>query len=294
MILAPIKTVGVIGAGPMGNGIAQCFATAGYEVTLNDISKDALDRAAATIEKNLYRMVARSKVGPEEMECSLQNISLTNEIDSVGGCDLVIEAATENEEVKSQIFDALGQSLEPHTILATNTSSISMTRLARRTDRSEKFMGVHFMNLVPVIKLVELIHGIATSKDTFESMSFTIKQLGKTIATAEDFPVFIVNRLLISMINESVYALYEGVGGVASIDSSLKLGANLPMGPLELGDFIGPDTCLAIMTTLHNGFSDTKYRPCPLLVKYVEAGWLGRKSGRGFYDYSSEKPVPTR
>ena len=294
MILAPIKTVGVIGAGPMGNGIAQCFATAGYEVTLNDISKDALDRAAATIEKNLYRMVARSKVGPEEMECSLQNISLTNEIDSVGGCDLVIEAATENEEVKSQIFDALGQSLEPHTILATNTSSISMTRLARSMDRPEKFMGVHFMNSVPVMKLVELIHGNATSKDTFESMSFILKQLGKTIATAEDFPAFIVNCLLISMISEAVYALYEGVGGVASIDSSLKLGANLPMGPLELGDFIGPDTCLAIMTTLHNGFSDTKYRPCPLLVKYVEAGWLGRKSGRGFYDYSSEKPVPTR
>lgn len=292
--MATIRTVGVIGAGQMGNGIAQCFATSGYQVYLNDISEDVLHKAVATIEKNLNRMVVKGKIRQQDLDSSLQNISLSNCIENLGGCDLVIEAATEQEEVKRQIFNALGKSLDSHTILATNTSSISVTRLASGTDRPEKFMGVHFMNPVPVMNLVELIRGIATSEDTFQSVTSTIEQLGKTIASAEDYPAFIVNRVLIPMINEAIYALYEGVGGVASIDASLKLGANHPMGPLELGDFIGLDICLAIMKTLHDGFSDTKYRPCPLLVKYVEAGWLGRKSGRGFYDYCGETPIPTR
>lgn len=278
----------------MGNGIAQCFAAAGYQVSLHDISEDVLHKAVATIEKNLDRMLAKEHITQQDLDGSLENLSLTNDIANLGGCDLVIEAATENEEIKTRIFDTLSKSLEAHTILATNTSSISVTRLASGTDRPEKFMGVHFMNPVPVMRLVELIRGIATSEDTFQSVSSTIKLLGKSIASAEDYPAFIVNRVLIPMINEAVYALYEGVGGVASIDASLKLGANHPMGPLELGDFIGLDTCLAIMKTLHDGLSDTKYRPCPLLVKYVEAGWLGRKSGRGFYDYCGETPTPTR
>ena len=292
--MATIKTVGIIGAGQMGNGIAQCFATAGYQVSLHDISEDVLHKAVATIEKNLNRMLAKEKITQQDLYGSLENLSLTIDIANLGGCDLVIEAATENEEIKTKIFATLSKSLEAHTILATNTSSISVTRLASGTDRPEKFMGVHFMNPVPVMRLVELIRGIATSEDTFQSVSSTIGRLGKSIASAEDYPAFIVNRVLIPMINEAVYALYEGVGGVASIDASLKWGANQPMGPLELGDFIGLDTCLAIMKTLYDGLSDTKYRPCPLLVKYVEAGWLGRKSGRGFYDYRCETPTPTR
>lgn len=292
--MATIKTVGIIGAGQMGNGIAQCFATAGYQVSLHDVSVDVLHKAAATIEKNLNHMLAKEKITQQDLAGSLVNLSLTNDIANLGGCDLVIEAATENEEIKTRTFDTLGKSLEAHTILATNTSSISVTRLASGTDRPEKFMGVHFMNPVSVMRLVELIRGIATSEDTFQSVSSTIERLGKSIASAENYPAFIVNRVLIPMINEAVYALYEGVGGVASIDASLKLGANHPIGPLELGDFIGLDICLAIMKPLHDGLSDTKYRPCPLLVKYVEAGWLGRKSGRGFYDYRGETPTPTR
>ena len=292
--MAPIETVGVIGAGQMGNGIAQVFATAGFRVFLNDVSEDALGKAMSTIEKNLTRSVPKGKMCSTEMAETLKRISKTDSIEKLGGCDLVIEAAAEKEEVKRQIFESITTSLEPHTILATNTSSISVTRLAQVTDRPEKFMGVHFMNPVPVMNLVELIRGIATSDDTFSTVASTIERLGETVASSEDYPAFIVNRVLIPMINEAVYVLYEGVGGVAGIDASLKLGANHPMGPLELGDFIGLDTCLAIMKTLHDGRSDTKYRPCPLLVKYVEAGWLGRKSGRGFYDYRGEKPIPTR
>lgn len=289
-----IQTIGVIGAGQMGSGIAQVFATAGFDVVLNDISEDALGSALGGIGNSLGRMVAKEKVTEQTMQDALARISTTAELAALGGCDLVIEAATENEDVKQKIFADLTPALAPHTLLATNTSSISVTRLASATDRPEKFMGVHFMNPVPVMQLVELIRGIATSEDTFQTLSSVVDKLGKTAAIAEDYPAFIVNRVLIPMINEAVYALYEGVGGVESIDASMKLGANHPMGPLELGDFIGLDTCLAIMRTLHDGLSDSKYRPCPLLVKYVEAGWVGRKSGRGFYDYSGETPVPTR
>lgn len=289
-----IQTIGVIGAGQMGAGIAQVFATAGFDVVLNDISDDALASALGGIRSSLDRMVAKEKVTEQNMRDALTRVSTTADLSVLGGCDLVIEAATEREDIKQKIFSDLKPALEPHTLLATNTSSISVTRLASVTDRPEKFMGVHFMNPVPVMKLVELIRGIATSEDTFQTFSSVVEKLGKTAAIAEDYPAFIVNRVLIPMINEAVYALYEGVGDVASIDASMKLGANHPMGPLELGDFIGLDTCLAIMRTLHDGLSDSKYRPCPLLVKYVEAGWVGRKSGRGFYDYSGETPVPTR
>lgn len=278
----------------MGAGIAQVFATAGFDVVLNDISDDALASALGGIRSSLDRMVAKEKVTEQNMRDALTRVSTTADLSVLGGCDLVIEAATEREDIKQKIFSDLKPALEPHTLLATNTSSISVTRLASVTDRPEKFMGVHFMNPVPVMKLVELIRGIATSEDTFQTFSSVVEKLGKTAAIAEDYPAFIVNRVLIPMINEAVYALYEGVGDVASIDASMKLGANHPMGPLELGDFIGLDTCLAIMRTLHDGLSDSKYRPCPLLVKYVEAGWVGRKSGRGFYDYSGETPVPTR
>jgi len=292
--MAPIQTIGVIGAGQMGNGIAQVFARAGFDVALNDVSIDALDRAISKIEGNFRRLITKGRLSPRERDCALSRLSKASTADLLGGCDLVIEAAAENEDVKRRIFSTLCGSLEPHTILATNTSSLSITRLARTTDRPEKFMGVHFMNPVPVMKLVELIRGIETSEGTFATVSETMARVGKTIASADDYPAFIVNRILIPMINEAVYALYEGVGGVESIDASLKLGANHPIGPLELGDFIGLDTCLAIMTTLHDGLSDTKYRPCPLLVKYVEADWLGRKSGRGFYDYRGDSPIPTR
>ncbi len=289
-----IQTIGVVGAGQMGNGIAHVMALAGYDVLLNDIDQGALDKALEIIRKNLDRQVSRDKISADDMQATMARIVATVELSDLGKTDLIIEAATEREAVKQKIFDALLPHLQPHTILTSNTSSISITRLASRTDRPEKFMGFHFMNPVPVMQLVELIRGIATDKETYQSCLEVVEKLGKTAASAEDFPGFIVNRILMPMINEAVYTLYEGVGNVSSIDQSLKLGANHPMGPLELADFIGLDTCLAIMNVLHDGLADTKYRPCPLLTKYVEAGWLGRKAGRGFYDYRGETPVPTR
>ena len=289
-----IETVGIVGAGQMGNGIAHVFALAGYEVLLNDISAEALDKALATVGKNLDRQVSREKISQAERDAAMARIKTTTPLTDLGPTDLVIEAATERETVKQAIFEDLLPHLKPTTILTSNTSSISITRLASRTDRPEKFMGFHFMNPVPVMQLVELIRGIATDKETYDTLLAVVEKLGKTAASAEDFPAFIVNRILMPMINEAVYVLYEGVGNVRSIDLSLKLGANHPMGPLELADFIGLDTCLAIMNVLHDGLADTKYRPCPLLTKYVEAGWLGRKTGRGFYDYRGDTPVPTR
>ncbi|MEH6835140.1 MULTISPECIES: 3-hydroxybutyryl-CoA dehydrogenase [Falsihalocynthiibacter] len=289
-----IKKIGVIGAGQMGNGIAHVLAVAGYDVVLNDISQDQLDASFALIESNLERQVARDKLSSDARDAALSRLQTTLDIAQVGQSDLVIEAATEKEDVKVKIFANLLPHLQPHTILTSNTSSISITRLASGTDRPEKFMGFHFMNPVPIMQLVELIRGIATDEETYRACLAVVEKLGKTAASAEDFPGFIVNRILMPMINEAVYTLYEGVGSVASIDSSLKLGANHPMGPLELADFIGLDTCLAIMNVLHDGLADTKYRPCPLLTKYVEAGWLGRKTERGFYDYRGETPVPTR
>ncbi len=289
-----VRTVGVVGAGQMGNGIAHVMALAGYDVLLNDIDQAALDGALTTITRNLDRQVSREKITPADRDAALARISTTLTLAELGATDLVIEAATERESVKQAIFEDLIPHLKPKTILTSNTSSISITRLASRTDRPEKFMGFHFMNPVPVMQLVELIRGIATDQATYESCLEVVNRLGKTAAPAEDFPAFIVNRILMPMINEAVYTLYEGVGSVKSIDESMKLGANHPMGPLELADFIGLDTCLAIMNVLHDGLADTKYRPCPLLTKYVEAGWLGRKTGRGFYDYRGETPVPTR
>lgn len=289
-----IKTVGIVGAGQMGNGIAHVMSLAGYDVLLNDVSEETLKAAIETIDHNLERQVSRDKITAEEKADAMARIKTTGALADLGQSDLVIEAATERETVKQAIFEDLLPHLKPNTILTSNTSSISITRLASRTDRPEKFMGFHFMNPVPVMQLVELIRGIATDGETFDACKAVVDRLGKTAATAEDFPAFIVNRILMPMINEAVYTLYEGVGSVSSIDSSLKLGANHPMGPLELADFIGLDTCLAIMNVLHDGLADTKYRPCPLLTKYVEAGWLGRKSQRGFYDYRGEVPVPTR
>ena len=289
-----IEQVGVIGAGQMGNGIAHVFASAGYHVRLNDVSADALAAAQALIAKNMDRQVAKGTMTAEDRDAALGRITTTLDLSELGQSDLIIEAATEKEDVKNEIFKALQPHLKPETILTSNTSSISITRLASRTDRPEKFMGFHFMNPVPVMQLVELIRGIATDEETFKTCHAVVERLGKTSATAEDFPAFIVNRILMPMINEAIYTLYEGVGSVTSIDTSLKLGANHPMGPLELADFIGLDTCLSIMNVLHDGLADTKYRPCPLLTKYVEAGWLGRKTKRGFYDYRGETPVPTR
>ncbi|GLP86565.1 3-hydroxybutyryl-CoA dehydrogenase [Epibacterium sp. DP7N7-1] len=289
-----VKKVGVIGAGQMGNGIAHVLALAGFNVVLNDISQQALDSALSLIQKNLARQASRGKIDDAEVAATMDRISTTLTLADLGQTDLVIEAATEREAVKQAIFEDLLPHLQPHTILTSNTSSISITRLASRTDRPERFMGFHFMNPVPVMQLVELIRGIATDEDTFQTCQAVVEKLGKTAASAEDFPAFIVNRILMPMINEAVYTLYEGVGSVRSIDESMKLGANHPMGPLELADFIGLDTCLAIMNVLHDGLADTKYRPCPLLTKYVEAGWLGRKTQRGFYDYRGETPVPTR
>ncbi|WP_204112992.1 3-hydroxybutyryl-CoA dehydrogenase [Shimia biformata] len=289
-----ITSIGVIGAGQMGNGIAHVMALAGYDVTLNDINQDALDAAISRIDKNMERQVSRDKISADEKAVAMGRITATLDLPRVGETDLVIEAATEAEEIKYKIFDALLPHLKPETILTSNTSSISITRLASRTDRPERFMGFHFMNPVPVMQLVELIRGIATDEATYQSCLGIVERLGKTAASAEDYPAFIVNRILIPMINEACYALYEGVGNVSSIDNAMKLGANHPMGPLELGDFIGLDTCLAIMHVLHDGLADTKYRPCPLLTKYVEAGWLGRKTKRGFYDYRGDVPVPTR
>ena len=289
-----IQTIGVVGAGQMGNGIAHVMALAGYDVLMTDISQDALDAALATIDKNLERQVSRDKISQDKKDAAMARIKTTLTLTDLGPSDLIIEAATERETVKQAIFEDLLPHLKPHTILTSNTSSISITRLASRTDRPEKFMGFHFMNPVPVMQLVELIRGIATDQETYQACLAVVERLGKTAASAEDFPAFIVNRILVPMINEAVYTLYEGVGNVRSIDMAMKLGANHPMGPLELADFIGLDTCLAIMNVLHDGLADTKYRPCPLLTKYVEAGWLGRKTKRGFYDYRGEEPVPTR
>jgi 3-hydroxybutyryl-CoA dehydrogenase len=289
-----IQTIGVIGAGQMGNGIAHVMAQAGYKVLLTDISQDSLTAAVSLIDQNMARQVGRGKLSEADMKAAMGQIETTLALSDLGAVDLVIEAATERETVKQAIFEDLQPHLMPHTILTSNTSSISITRLASRTDRPERFMGFHFMNPVPVMKLVELIRGIATDPATFAACKEVVDRLGKVSASAEDFPGFIVNRILMPMINEAVYTLYEGVGSVESIDQSLKLGANHPMGPLELADFIGLDTCLAIMNVLHDGLADTKYRPCPLLTKYVEAGWLGLKTQRGFYDYRGDVPVPTR
>jgi len=289
-----IQTVGVIGAGQMGNGIAHVLSQSGYSVLLNDVNQDALDRAVERVRKNMDRQLRSGKISEDEINSAMGRIKTTLDLTELGTSDLIIEAATENESVKQKIFDSVLPHLKPETILTSNTSSISITRLASRTDRPEKFMGFHFMNPVPVMQLVELIRGIATDQDTYNSCLEVVNSLGKTAASAEDFPAFIVNRILMPMINEAVYTLYEGVGSVQSIDQSMKLGANHPMGPLELADFIGLDTCLAIMNVLHDGLADTKYRPCPLLTKYVEAGWLGRKTQRGFYDYRGETPIPTR
>ncbi|MGA0923634.1 MAG: 3-hydroxybutyryl-CoA dehydrogenase [Rhodobacteraceae bacterium] len=289
-----IQSIGVVGAGQMGNGIAHVMALAGFDVIITDISQDALDAAIANISKNIDRQVSRGKLSQGEKDAAMGRIRTTLTLTDIGPSDLIIEAATERETVKQAIFEDLLPHLQPHTILTSNTSSISITRLASRTDRPEKFMGFHFMNPVPVMQLVELIRGIATNEETYNACLKVVEKIGKTAASAEDFPAFIVNRILMPMINEAVYTLYEGVGNVRSIDESMKLGANHPMGPLELADFIGLDTCLAIMNVLHDGLADTKYRPCPLLTKYVEAGWLGRKTQRGFYDYRGEVPVPTR
>ncbi|NCM97540.1 MAG: 3-hydroxybutyryl-CoA dehydrogenase [Rhodobacteraceae bacterium CG2_30_10_405] len=289
-----IEKVGIVGAGQMGNGIAHVFALAGYEVLMADISRESLDKAVALIDRNIARQVTKGKTTPAAKAAAMARIATTLKLADLGTCDLIIEAATERETVKQAIFEDLLPHLKPDTILTSNTSSISITRLASRTDRPEKFMGFHFMNPVPVMQLVELIRGIATDDETYQTLLGVVEKLGKTAASAEDFPGFIVNRILMPMINEAVYTLYEGVGSVKSIDESLKLGANHPMGPLELADFIGLDTCLAIMNVLHDGLADTKYRPCPLLTKYVEAGWLGRKTQRGFYDYRVDPPVPTR
>ena len=289
-----ISSVGVVGAGQMGNGIAHVFALAGFDVVLNDIDRGAIDRALQLVETNLARQVSSGRIMKKDAEAALKRISTTMTLSDLGATDLIIESATERESVKVAIFEDLVPHLGQNTILTSNTSSISITRLASRTDRPERFMGFHFMNPVPVMQLVELIRGIATDDQTYQTLKKVVERLGKTSATAEDFPAFIVNRILMPMINEAVYTLYEGVGSVASIDSAMKLGTNHPMGPLQLADFIGLDTCLAIMNVLHEGLADTKYRPCPLLTKYVEAGWLGRKTERGFYDYREDPPTPTR
>src|SRR5208283_1783852 len=289
-----IKSVGVIGAGQMGNGIAHVCALAGYSVMLNDVSSDRIKAGMATINGNMMRQVGKKAISDEDRKAALARITAAEKFDAMAGCDIVIESAAEKEDIKRKIFADLCASLKPEAIIATNTSSISITRLASSTDRPERFIGIHFMNPVPLMELVELIRGIATADTTFESTKAFVAKLGKTIAVAEDFPAFIVNRILLPMINEAIYTLYEGVGNVEAIDTAMKLGANHPMGPLELADFIGLDTCLSIMQVLHEGLADSKYRPCPLLVKYVEAGWLGRKTQRGFYDYRGDKPVPTR
>ncbi|OCW58286.1 3-hydroxybutyryl-CoA dehydrogenase [Hoeflea olei] len=289
-----IKSVGIIGAGQMGGGIAHVCAMAGYDVYVHDVSADSLQAMLATISGNLARQVHSGKTTEAEREAALARIRFAPDMSNLATMDLAIEAATEDETVKRKIYQQLCPVLNPEAILATNTSSLSITRLASATDRPERFIGIHFMNPVPVMKLVELVRGIATEDQTFQAARGFVESLDKTITVTEDFPAFIVNRILLPMINEAIYTLYEGVGTVEAIDTAMKLGANHPMGPLQLADFIGLDTCLSIMQVLHDGLADSKYRPCPLLVKYVEAGWLGRKSGRGFYDYRGDVPVPTR
>jgi 3-hydroxybutyryl-CoA dehydrogenase len=292
--MGPIRKIGIIGAGQMGGGIAHVVALSGYDVALHDIAKDKVDAALGTIDKNLARQVASGKISEEERRKALSRISYTDTMSGFADADLVIEAATEDETVKRKIFVSLCPYIKPEAIVATNTSSISITRLAAATDRPERFIGLHFMNPAPVMELVEMIRGIATEDTTFGRTREFVETLGKTVAVSEDFPAFMVNRILLPMINEAVYTLYEGVGSVDAIDTAMRLGAHHPMGPLQLADFIGLDTCLSIMQVLYEGLADSKYRPCPLLVKYVEAGWLGRKTKRGFYDYRGEKPMPTR
>ena len=292
--MVKIQSIGVIGAGQMGNGIAHVCALSGYSVLLNDLSADRIKAGMATINGNMARQVGKKAISEDDRKNALARIKPAEKYDAFSGCDLVIETATEKEDVKRKILGELCSSLKSDAILATNTSSISITRLASSTDRPERFIGIHFMNPVPRMELVELIRGIATDDATFEACKAFVTKLGKTIAVSEDFPAFIVNRILLPMINEAIYTLYEGVGNVELIDTAMRLGAHHPMGPLELADFIGLDTCLSVMQVLYEGLADSKYRPCPLLVKYVEAGWLGRKTQRGFYDYRGEKPVPTR
>jgi 3-hydroxybutyryl-CoA dehydrogenase len=289
-----IKAVGVIGAGQMGSGIAHVIALGGYDVLLNDLKKETVEKSLLTIEKNMNRQVGKGMIKDADMKTALKRIKFAPNLEVLSDCDMVIEAATEDEQIKRKIFADLCPKLKKAALVATNTSSISITRLAATTDRPEHFIGMHFMNPVPLMELVELIRGIATEDDMFATARTFVESLGKIPAVSEDFPAFIVNRILLPMINEAVYTLYEGVGTVEMIDKAMRLGAHHPMGPLELADFIGLDTCLAVMQVLYEGLSDSKYRPCPLLVKYVEAGWLGRKTQRGFYDYRGEKPVPTR
>jgi 3-hydroxybutyryl-CoA dehydrogenase len=289
-----IQSIGVIGAGQMGNGIAHVCALAGYSVMLNDVSGDRIKAGMATINGNMAKQVGKKTITEDDRKAALARIKPAEKFDAMAGCDIVIESAAEKEDIKRKIFSDLCASLKPEAIIASNTSSISITRLATSTDRPERFIGIHFMNPVPLMELVEVIRGIATDDATFETSKAFVSKLGKIIAVSEDFPAFIVNRILLPMINEAIYTLYEGVGNVVAIDTAMRLGAHHPMGPLELADFIGLDTCLSVMQVLHEGLADSKYRPCPLLVKYVEAGWLGRKTQRGFYDYRGEKPVPTR
>jgi 3-hydroxybutyryl-CoA dehydrogenase len=292
--MVEIRKVGVVGAGQMGNGIAHVVALGGHEVVLHDLAPERIEAGLATINGNMARQIQKGVITDADRQAALSRITGAPSMDALADCDLVIEAATENEEIKKRIFASVCRVLKPEGILASNTSSISITRLGSSTDRPERFMGIHFMNPVPLMQLVELIRGIATDDPTYQASKAFVTKLGKTVTLSEDFPAFIVNRILIPMINEAIYTLYEGVGGVEAIDTAMRLGANHRMGPLELADFIGLDTCLSIMQVLHEGLSDSKYRPCPLLVKYVEAGWLGKKTKRGFYDYRGEKPIPTR
>ena len=289
-----LERIGIIGAGQMGTGIAHVLALAGYDVVLDDVNKDALGKALDRIEKNMQRQAAKGVIGEDAIAPALAHIRTTSSMDDLKDRELVIEAATEDEAIKKKIFQELSPRLNDKAMVATNTSSISVTRLAAATDRPERFIGLHFMNPVPLMQLVEVIRGIATDDATFQAALEIVRRVGKTAAYAEDFPAFIVNRIIMPMINEAVYTLYEGVGNVDAIDTAMRLGANHPMGPLQLADFIGLDTCLAVMQVLYEGLADSKYRPCPLMVKYVEAGWLGKKTGRGFYDYRGEHPVPTR